>query len=236
MTRADPQLDLFHGQGLDREDLVGFLNDGAPRPVTVRLTRNRVSMAWVDFAGEGPVRVAVDEQFLSAPRRILTALRAYIRRGRSRDWRVVAAYARGLPTHGRSKVRQPRLRRRGAVHDLGAVADEVNREFFGGRIRCGIGWGRDGAAGKGRQRSIRFGSWSPSSRTIRIHPRLDDARVPREFVRYIVFHEMLHAAVPSERRDGRRLHHGAQYLALEKQFPDLPRMKRMCKKMLHVLT
>ena len=221
---------------MEREELVRFLNEDAPRAVAVRLTRNRVSMASVDFGREGPVRVAVDEQFLTAPRRILTALRAFVRQGRSRDWRLVADYARGLPTHGRSGTRRTRLRRRGEVYDLGAVADEVNRAFFGGQIQYAIGWGRDGAAGKRRRRSIRFGTWTPSTRTIRIHPRLDDTRVPPEFVRYIVFHEMLHAAVPTEQRNGRRLHHGRQYLALEKKFPDLPRMKRLCGQMLHTLT
>ena len=128
MTRVTRQLDLFHGHGMNIKDLVRFLNDGAPRAVTVRLTRNRVSMASIDFAGSGPIRVAVDEQFLTAPRPVLTALRAYARSGRQRNWRVVAEYARGLPTHDRSRVRRARLRRRGDVHDLGAIANEVNRD------------------------------------------------------------------------------------------------------------
>lgn len=235
MTDTARQLELFQAHGMEREDLVRLLNEGSPRAVTVRLTRNRVSMASVDFGREGPVRVAVDEQFLTAPRRILTALRAYLRSGRARHWRVVAEYARELPTHGRSRVRRARLRRRGEVYDLGAVADEVNRTFFGGHIRYEIGWGRDGATGKRPRRSIRFGTWNPNTQTIRIHPRLDDVRVPPEFLRYIVFHEMLHAAVPTEQGNGRRLHHGKQYLALEKKFPDLPRMKRLCRQLLHTL-
>ncbi|NQT94437.1 MAG: SprT-like domain-containing protein [Lentisphaerae bacterium] len=236
MTHAARQLELFQAQGMDRSDLVSFLNEETLRPVTLRLTRNRVSMAWVDFAGEGPVRVAVDEQFLTAPPRILTALRAYVRHGRPRDWRAVAEYARGLPTHGRAHVRRTRLQRRGDVHDLGAIAGEVNRTFFSGQIQYAIGWGRDGASRKRRRRSIRFGTWTPGTKTIRIHPRLDDARVPQEFVRYIVFHEMLHAAVPAELQNGRRRHHGEQYQAMEKTFPDLPRMKSLCRELLHTLT
>ena len=85
------------------------------------------------------------------------------------------------------------LKTRGEVYDLKVLFDAVNTEFFSGQVRCRIGWGRDRTPGRRsrRSKSIRYGSWSPSTQTIRIHPRLDDARVPAEFMRYIVFHEMM---------------------------------------------
>ncbi len=72
-------------------------------------------------------------------------------------------------------------------------------------------------------------------RTIRIHPLLDDSRVPRTFVEYIVFHEMLHAVVPSDRSSGRRYDHPEAFRVLERSFPNLPEMKVLASELLRML-
>ena len=56
------------------------------------------------------------------------------------------------------------------------------------------------AAGK----SIRLGVYDHQTREIRIHPALDRPEVPRFFVEFIVFHEMLHQLFPSPPGAGRR--------------------------------
>jgi hypothetical protein len=53
---------------------------------------------------------------------------------------------------------------------------------------------------------------------IRIHPALDKPDVPRFFVAFIVFHEMLHQLFPSERDAGRHVHHPRAFRAREKTF------------------
>ena len=47
-----------------------------------------------------------------------------------------------------------------------------------------------------------MGSYSADSKVIRIHPALDQPLVPRFFVEWIVFHEMLHHVYRARR--GRR--------------------------------
>jgi hypothetical protein len=235
MSTAARQLDLFEGSTcLDPQGLLDRLNVSAGRRVTLRLTDNRVSMAWIDFAGSGPIRVSLDEQYLWAPPAVIDALCAYVRTHRKRDWQIVADYARQIPERSPSPERRPRLRSRGKVYDLKALRDEVNREFFGGAVKCRIGWGRAGSPRR-RRRSIRFGSWHAATRTVRVHPALDSESVPREFVRYIVFHEMLHVVVPGEKRNGRHYHHTAQFTALERRFPGYPEMKRLATRLLHSL-
>jgi hypothetical protein len=124
------------------------------------------------------------------------------------------------------RERQPRpmrIRTRGEHHDLQSLYDEVNAEHFADRVDAPITWGKRPSQRK-RRRSIRFGSYSLTEHLIRIHPNLDEAFVPRYFVRYIVFHEMLHADLGFRRSPcGRTQMHTPEFNRLERQYPDYDR-------------
>jgi len=203
-------------------------------------TRNRVSMISVVFLNDGHARIRLHEQFLDAPPPVLDALAAYLRTRRRTEWTAVAAFARQIHMPASAPATQAvrRLQARGVVHDLREIADEVNARFFNGRIHCQTGWGARRTRTlrrRTRSRSIRYGSWSAATRTVRINPLLDDNRVARDFVAYIVFHEMLHAAVPGEHVSGRRMDHGPSFRKLERNYPDIARMRQMAKELLNVL-
>ena len=68
-------------------------------------------------------------------------------------------------------------------------------------------------------KSIRLGVYDHKAREIRIHPALDRPDVPRFFVEFIVFHEMLHQLFPSDRDTGRHVHHPRAFRERERQFP-----------------
>ncbi len=222
------------------ERLRRFLADHGRCRVDLVPTRNRVSMICVMFAGEHHARIRLHEQFLAAPAAVHAALATYLRSRRRQAWTVVAEFARSIrvaETPCPSSA-APRLATRGRVHDLREIAAEVNGTFFGGQIRCRVGWGRPRARTarrRTRSRSIRYGSWSASTRTARIHPLLDDSRVPRDFVAYIVFHEMLHAAIPGEHVAGRRMDHGPAFCRQEARYPDIARMRKLARDLLHEL-
>ncbi len=234
------QGDLFASSaGASAEALRRYLSENGNCRVDLKLTRNRVSMASLEFVREGHARVRLHEQFLRAPEEVWDALGRYLRTRRRSAWQVVATHAQTIDTSSESRpIRRRQLRQKGDVHDLREIARSVNGQFFNGCIKYKIGWGQDRrrADRKGRRgRSIRYGSWSRATRTISIHPRLDDERVPRCFVEYIVFHEMLHAVVPSDRANGKRYDHPEAFRVLERTFPDLPAMKRMAGELLRVL-
>ena len=63
-----------------------------------------------------------------------------------------------------------------------------------------------------------MGSYSVEDRLIRIHRSLDRAFVPRFFVAWIVFHEMLHQVHDIRVKNGRREFHSKEFLADEAQF------------------
>lgn len=117
--------------------------------------------------------------------------------------------------------RRPRLRTRGENHDLAEIFDELNAEWFGGKIDVLVTWGR--RPPRRRRRSIRLGTYVLAEGLIRIHPVLDQPWVPRFFVAYVLFHEMLHHVVPAPLENGRQQFHSAEFRELERSYPDYRR-------------
>jgi hypothetical protein len=253
MNKDKPlQLEMkFERSARSREELQGELLRYGGRLEELVVTRNRVSMVSARFDATGGVRVRIHEAFLSAPEAVITALGRYLVKRSRHEWLVVQAYVRGMGGGSqKSEIRSqngegetndtlapegtggavlPIMVAKWKVYDLGAIFESVNQRFFNGKVKCGIGWGRRGTAKKGRARLriMRFGSYSRLENVIRINPALDDESVALELVEYIVFHEMLHAALPSVEDGGRRAHHHRAYRMMERRFPGHTRLQKM---------
>jgi hypothetical protein len=111
---------------------------------------------------------------------------------------------------------------RGAHHDLGEIADDLMHAEFAALTRerwpSAITWGRRGP--RGARRSLQLGSFDPETRLIRVHPVLDQAAVPSWFVRYVLFHELLHAELAEPCYEGKRAqHHGREFRRREQAYP-----------------
>lgn len=105
----------------------------------------------------------------------------------------------------------------GDHHDLRTIFDELNLRYFDGKIDAAITWGA--RTGRPRRRhSIKMGSYSVEERLIRLHRSLDRAFVPRFFVEWIVFHEMLHQVHDIKVKNGRREFHSKAFLDDEARF------------------
>lgn len=178
---------------------------------------NRSTM--VSFRRQPPVlKVRVHHMFLDAPASVVEALADYAGRGRRAAGQVLDDYIarrqeqiRALP-----KKASP-LDAKGRCFDLQEILDGLNREHFEGAVQARIGWGRQTT--RRRRKSIRLGVYDHKSREIRVHPALDRPDIPRFFVQYIVYHEMLHQLFPSDRPDGRNVHHPRAFRARERSFP-----------------
>ena len=163
----------------------------------------------------------VHHMFLHAPPRIVTALADYAGRGKKAAGPVLDGYIR--EQRHRLRPARPRapLKSRGLFHDLGEIYERLNAEYFGNTIDARIGWGR--CAPRRNQRSIRMGVYLHEERAIRIHPALDRPEVPGYFVAFVVFHEMLHQAIPAAQCAGKKQHHGPEFRARERSYPDYAR-------------
>jgi hypothetical protein len=111
----------------------------------------------------------------------------------------------------------PPLPNRGRYHDLDLILADLRVRYFPDCAAVRICWGQ--WSGRTRPRSIRFGAYLPEKKLIRIHPALDQAFVPRSFVEFIVYHEMLHHVIPPVRVNGRYHIHSAAFRQREREFP-----------------
>jgi len=125
-------------------------------------------------------------------------------------------------------VRKRRLRRgrkciageRGTCHSLGEIYRELNSGYFNNQIEIGkIGWGL-------RKSWSRLGHYDPVHHTVALSPVLDSPSVPRFVVRYVVFHELLHAAFDDASTGGLRRHHSSAFRRAETAYPDCARAQK----------
>jgi len=188
----------------------------------IKFTDNRYTMISVRREQrDGPFyRVRLHHMFAVASPAVTQALARYIARNDRRASTVLGQFIDAHQDRVRPRGRRqatPRLHTRGRIHDLQDVFDEVNLRYFGGAVQARITWGQ--RTGRVRRRnSIKMGSYSAEDGLIRVHRSLDRPFVPRFFVAWVVYHEMLHELHPVTTSNGRRQFHSPAFLADEARF------------------
>ena len=194
--------------------------------VEVTLTDNRYTMISVRRVkapaprGEMRYEVRLHHMFVDADPVITRALARYIADNDAEASRILGDFIDDNSGHVRGRARRTPttvIFTAGEHHDLRQIFDELNERYFDNKIDAAITWGA--RTGRPRRRnSIKMGSYSVEDRLIRIHRSLDRAFVPRFFVAWIVFHEMLHQIHDIRVKNGRREFHSKEFLADEAQF------------------
>ena len=189
--------------------------------VSVTLTDNRYTMISVRrLAKEKRYEVRLHHMFADADPVITRALARYIADNDADASRVLGDFIDQNSGHVRGRARrQPTqvIFTAGEHHDLREIYDDLNARYFENKIDAAITWGQ--RTGRPRRRnSIKMGSYSVEDRLIRIHRSLDRSFVPRFFVAWIVFHEMLHQVHDIRVKNGRREFHSKEFLADEAMY------------------
>ncbi len=173
-------------------------------------------------------RLRLHHMFLAAPDDVLQALADFVREGDAESSALLDKFIERNKVYIR-RVSPEQMRKRlrldpvGRHHDLGRIFDRLNERYFRSRISAAITYGPAPRV-RGPRKSIKMGSYSADSKVIRIHPALDQPVVPRYFVEWIVFHEMLHHVYRAKRGDnGRRCVHPPEFLEHERRFLDFER-------------
>lgn len=217
--RSKSELQLEQAQYLAR-----YLNARTGLKVKVHVSRAKVTMVSMQPNRQRTAyNLRINPMFLSAPTHIHEVLAQWIREpNASKHHKALEQYIR--ENQDKIVVHRPAqspLRTLGVVYDLEKLRDEVNARHFEGKLEVPITWGR--MPRQRKRRSIRFGSYVPRDHLIRIHPLLDQTFVPAYFIRYIVFHEMLHAKLGIQHKNGRRIIHSAEFNRMERAYPDYER-------------
>lgn len=193
--------------------------------VDITVTDNRSTIVAVRRRPD-ILRARVHHMFVYAPREVVRALAGYIARADRRDSALVGGYI----TANEARIHEKGRRRRclhpyGRTYDLQTIFDDLNRRYFAGRIKASITWGLRTRTNRPRA-SIQTGSYSVEDRLIYVHRALDQSWVPRWFVAWIVYHEILHAVHDIRKVNGRRCFHPPEFLADERRFVDHDRARR----------
>ena len=190
--------------------------------LTVRLTDNRYTMISVRRETKGGKRykVRLHHMFAEASPTITRALARYVALNDREASKLLGDFIdqnQHLVNTRERKSATPKLITEGEVHDLADIFDSLNQHYFDGTIEARITWGQRSAKPK-RRNSIKMGSYSVEDQLIRIHRSLDRSFVPRFFVEWVVYHEMLHQVHDIKVVNGRRQFHSREFLRDEAKF------------------
>lgn len=231
MTMDAPDTPAAPGDGTQKpmhaEYLRRHLAEAVGRPITLRMNSNLHTLVRVARDGTGPgLRVSLHRIFLLGDDMILRALVDFITGPTPESRTAVRQFINTHQQHIVSAAAPVVARRRstvvsrGTVYDLRALADDINRAHFEGALQFAITWGRP-ARGGIRQHHVTLGTWNIRQGLVRIHPMLDNPHVPEFFIRYIIFHELTHIAVPGTVGcTGRNHHHTREFYRKERTFPE----------------
>lgn len=211
---ASPRLFVHEGarQALERK-----LRGAFPGPVILSITDNRHSII-THRVQRDTLHARVHHMFLDAPAQVVDSLVRYVIRGDRDASAILGDY---IDANGSSLARRKRnapLVTRGRHHDLLSLFDDLNERYFKGAVNALITWGKRPTTRAIQRKTIKLGSYSVVDRLIRVHPLLDRTWVPRYFVAYIVYHEMLHHVIPGSRGLGRVNLHPPEFKEREQDF------------------
>jgi hypothetical protein len=212
------------------------------RLAALDLTDNRRTILTVKPARTGPpapLKVRIHRSFVDAPEETLRAVAVFAssRRGSPSSREALATIREHFSRHCRTAAAAAPPARRAVVRpvgetlDLRELRDELNRLYFDGRLKVEITWGKALSTGRrcvkrGGKATLQLGSYSYEDNLIRLHRTLDQPRVPRYVVEAVVYHEMLHAAIPPVVRNGRRYVHTPEFRRREQELRSLERAER----------
>ncbi|MCU0654047.1 MAG: hypothetical protein MUF64_01745 [Polyangiaceae bacterium] len=225
-TNSLPQVFVHEGarQALERRLLAALKG-----PVSLHINDNVHSVITLRERG-GQLRVGLHHMFLGAPGAIVDALVRYVVAASNSEEGRAASLLIGRyihENHHRLRASRPPLhplKTQGEHHDLLELFRRVNERYFEGSHDALVTWGRASrprpAEGGKRpsRRIIKLGSYSTVERLIRVHPALDKGWVPRYFLEYILYHEMLHHVIPTSRVCGRAVLHPPEFRERERAF------------------
>jgi hypothetical protein len=215
---ASEQLSLLLDQ--TQEAFLRQLENNLGKPVSLVLTQNSTTMLSVRRR-DGDLQVRLHRMFLHSGPGVLDEIAGFLKNKKGK-MPLFRRFIRENRAHLDCKpAKKITARTAGKFFDLSELYDEINRDYFEGGISCAITWGTRCPRYSVRKRTL--GSYSPRAHAIRINPVLDRKAVPRYYIAFVVYHEMLHAALGIVQKGGRRSMHSREFRTREKMFKDYER-------------
>ena len=117
--------------------------------------------------------------------------------------------------------------------DINAIFDRLNDEYFNGKIKATVKWGRD--VKTKNKTGFRYGSYDENKKLIRVHPRLKQDFVPVHVLELTIYHEMCHQFAPSFKKNGSWQSHHPEFKKKEKEYKNFKEARNWEKNNWHKL-
>lgn len=212
------------------------LSDKARLKLDLVINENRSTMLSILDKTHKSARVSIHRMFLEAPEEVLSAVADFIR---DRKTEKPATATINDYIHSNLKnynykhlLKEENLQQEGNFYNLQQLYNSINQEYFDGKLQLSITW--YGNNSKTRSHTFTFGQYLESLKLIKIHKKLDSAKCPEYFIRFVIYHEMLHNVYPPYVDEtGKSRIHGPEFKQAEKQFKEYQKAKDWEKKYRH---
>ena len=199
----------------DEQSLKEYFQNITAKPIHLTLTNNSVSMVSIREK-EAATFIRLHRMFLYADRDVLDEIGTFINNKRRECPKLKEFIHQNKVRIKDKKLRTVRSKTQGRYYNLSEMFEALNREYFSNHLSSVITWGKKSSRYAVRKR--RLGSYQRDSDIVRINPVLDSKKVPRYFVEFIVYHEMLHAALATEPGNARQRVHSLEFKRREQLF------------------
>jgi predicted SprT family Zn-dependent metalloprotease len=200
---------------IDEDSFRRYLEKATRREVSLVITDNSSSMLSMKRKGNS-VFMRAHRIFLSAGSEVIDEIAGFIRNRRATTPLIRDFIRQNSHQLKRRPPRKVNVRTEGNCYDLLDIFHSINGEYFENRVSATITWGVKGPRPVAARRTL--GSYCGDNNTIRVNPMLDNKGVPRYFLEFIVYHEMLHADIGIRTETGRRSMHPKEFRTREKMF------------------
>jgi hypothetical protein len=202
----------FH---MDAQNLKKFLEHETKKNLMLVITDNSTSMLSMRKSGN-IFMMRIHRIFLSAGKEVLNEIAEFIRDTKAKTPHIRKFINENKHLLKTKPVRAVNIKTQGRYYDLLCIYNLLNSEYFKGKIAASITWGNGGPKHRARKRTL--GSYNSQNNMIRINPLLDNNSVPKYFLEFVVYHEMLHADMGVAVNGARRTVHSREFKKRETHY------------------
>jgi len=213
----------------NRETLSDYLENATGKTVVLNITDNTASVLSIREKKNHEILVRLHWIFLHADNDVIKEIALFINK-RKRTTSLIGKFIRENRDCIRKSVKTCAINAKGRHYNLKEIFDFINIRYFDGRIKVSITWGRKGRRWYKGKRTL--GSYDESTGMIRINTLLDQRSVPKYFVEFVVYHEMLHADMKSRKDGSRSPLHSVEFKNRERLYEGYARVQKWEKKYL----
>lgn len=166
------------------------------RKLKLKINDNRTTMLSVRWDPDR-THVSMHRMFLEAPHPVMEELACYLKKKSKSPSPVVKAFIEeGIRKLDYStKLRRNQMYTQGDVYNLERLYNQVNEEYFKGKVKLKITW--YGKTTTLKRNKVTFGLYNEPMKLIKIHRLLDNLSVPDYVIKFVIYHEILHHTCPA---------------------------------------